>query len=97
MCDVLFTNGVINTNDVSIKIPTAKIIAKGTADLKTEALNLSVTAGNYAGMKIKGTMSDPKISYDVAAALATALSDKNVTDALMGLFKSNKKEETKKD
>ena len=97
VCDVLFTDGVINTNDVSIKIPTAKIIAKGTADLKTEALNLSVTAGNYAGMKIKGTMSDPKISYDVAAAISTALSDKNVTNALMSLFKSDKKEETKKE
>ena len=96
-CDVLFTDGVIKTNDVSIKIPTAKIIANGTVDMKTEALNLAVTAGDYTGMKIKGTMSDPKISYDVAAAVVTALGDKNVTNALMGLFgKSNKKEETKK-
>jgi uncharacterized protein involved in outer membrane biogenesis len=95
MCDVLFTDGVIKTNDVSIKIPTAKIIANGTIDMKTEALNLSVTAGNYTGMKIKGTMSDPKISYDVAAAISSALSDKGVTDALMGLFKMNKKEEPK--
>ncbi len=96
-CDVLFTDGAIKTNDVSIKIPTAKIIAGGTVDLKTEALNLAVTAGDYTGMKIKGTMSDPKISYDVAAAVVSALGDKNVTNALMGLFgKSNKKEETKK-
>ncbi|MBO7610938.1 MAG: AsmA family protein [Elusimicrobia bacterium] len=95
-CDVLFTDGVIKTNDVSIKIPTAKIIASGTVDMKTEALNLSVTAGDYTGMKIKGTMSDPKVSYDVAAAVVSALGDKNVTNALMGLFgKSNKKEETK--
>lgn len=97
-CDVLFTDGVIKTNDVSIKIPAAKIIANGTVDMKTEALNLAVTAGDYTGMKIKGTMSDPKISYDVAAAVVTALGDKNVTNALMGLFgKSNKKEEQKQE
>ncbi len=97
ICDVLFTDGVIKTNDVSIKIPTAKIIAKGTVDMKTEALNLSVTAGDYTGMKIKGTMADPKISYDVASAAATLLGDSNITNSLMGLFgKSNKKEETKK-
>ena len=87
MCDVLFTDGVIKTNDVSIKIPTAKIIAKGTIDMKTEALNLAVTAGNYTGMKIKGTMSDPKISYDVAAALSNVLGEKSVGDALKNLFK----------
>ncbi len=97
ICDVLFTDGVIKTNDVSIKIPTAKIIAKGTIDMKTEALNLAVTAGDYTGMKIKGTMSDPKISYDVAAAAATLLGDNNVTNSIMGLFgKSNKKDEKKK-
>lgn len=95
MCDVLFTDGVIKTNDVSIKIPTAKIIAKGTIDMKTEALNLSVTAGNYTGMKVKGTMSDPKISYDVAAALSNVLGEKAVGDALKNLFKTNKKEEQK--
>ncbi|MBO7431731.1 MAG: AsmA family protein [Elusimicrobia bacterium] len=96
--NVLFTDGVIKTNDVSIKIPTAKIIAKGTIDLKTEALNLAVSAGNYTGMKIGGTMSDPKISYDVAAALSNALSDKNVTNALLNLFKvNNKKEEPKQE
>ena len=87
MCDVLFTDGLIKTNDVSIKIPTAKIIAKGTIDMKTEALNLAVTAGNYTGMKIKGTMSDPKISYDVAAALSNVLGEKSVGDALKNLFK----------
>jgi uncharacterized protein involved in outer membrane biogenesis len=87
MCDVLFTDGVIKTNDVSIKIPTAKIIAKGTIDMKTEALNLAVSAGNYTGMKIKGTMSDPKISYDVAAALSNVLGEKSVGDALKNLFK----------
>ena len=95
MCDVLFTDGVISTNDVSIKIPTAKIIAKGTIDLKTEALNLAVSAGNYTGMKVKGTMSEPKISYDVAAALSNVLGEKSVGDALKGLFKTNKKEEPK--
>ena len=87
MCDVLFTDGVISTNDVSIKIPTAKIIAKGTIDLKTEALNLAVSAGNYTGMKVKGTMSEPKISYDVAAAISNVLGEKSVGDALKGLFK----------
>ncbi|MBR3628530.1 MAG: AsmA family protein [Elusimicrobia bacterium] len=95
ICDVLFTDGLIKTNDVSIKIPTAKIIAKGTIDMKTEALNLAVTAGNYTGMKIKGTMSDPKISYDVAAALSNVLGEKSVGDALKNLFKTNKKEEQK--
>ena len=97
MCDVLFTDGVISTNDVSIKIPTAKIIAKGTIDLKTEALNLAVSAGNYTGMKVKGTMSEPKISYDVAAAISNVLGEKGVGDALKNLFKTNKKEETQKE
>ncbi|MCR4662766.1 MAG: AsmA family protein [Endomicrobiaceae bacterium] len=87
ICDVLFTDGLIKTNDVSIKIPTAKILATGTIDMKTEALNLAVSAGNYTGMKIKGTMSNPKISYDVAAALSNALGEKSVGDALKNLFK----------
>ena len=95
ICDVLFTDGLIKTNDVSIKIPTAKIIAKGTIDMKTEALNLSVTAGNYTGMKVKGTMTNPKISYDVAAALTNVLTEKAVGDALKNLFKSNKEETSK--
>ena len=98
ICDVLLTDGLIKTNDVSIKIPTAKIIAKGTINLKNEALKLAVTAGNYTGMKIEGTMSNPKISYDVAAAVATALGDKSVGDALKSLFKmDNKKESSKKE
>ncbi len=97
MCDVLFTDGVISTNDVSIKIPTAKIIAKGTIDMKTENLNLAVSAGNYTGMKVKGTMSNPKISYDVAAAISNVLGEKAVGDALKNLFKTNKKEETKQE
>ena len=97
ICDVLFTDGLIKTNDVSIKIPTAKIIASGTINMKNEALKLSVTAGDYTAMKIGGTMSDPKISYDVAAAAATLLGDNNITNSIMGLFgKSNKKEEKKK-
>ncbi len=98
ICDVLLTDGLIKTNDVSIKIPTAKIIAKGTINLKNEALKLAVTAGDYTGMKIEGTMSNPKISYDVAAAVATALGDKSVGDALKSLFKmDNKKESSKKE
>lgn len=96
ICDVLLTDGLIKTNDVSIKIPTAKIIAKGTIDLKTEALKLAVTAGDYTGMKIEGTMSNPKISYDVAAAVATALGDKSVGDALKSLFKMDNKKESSK-
>ena len=98
ICDVLLTDGLIKTNDVSIKIPTAKIIAKGTINLKNEALKLAVTAGDYTGMKIEGTMSNPKISYDVAAAVATALGDKSVGDALKSLFKmDNKKESSQKE
>ncbi len=96
ICDVLLTDGLIKTNDVSIKIPTAKIIAKGTIDLKTEALKLAVTAGDYTGMKIEGTMSNPKISYDVAAAVATALGDKSVGDALKSLFKMDNKKNSSK-
>ena len=97
ICDVLFTDGIIKTNNLSIKIPTAKIIAKGTIDLKTEALNLAVSAGNYTGIKIKGTLSEPKISYDVAAAISNVLGEKGVGDTLKNLFKTNKKEEQKQE
>lgn len=87
ICNVLFSDGLIKTKDVSIKVPTAKIIADGTVNLKNEALNLSVSAGNYTGMKVTGTMSDPKISYDVAKALSNILGDKSIGDTLKNLFK----------
>ena len=90
-CDVSFSSATVKLNDVSIKMPVATIKATGTVNLKNENLNIAVTAGNYTDMKVAGTMSNPKISYDVASALTNLLQDSGIGDTLKNLFNKNEK------
>lgn len=89
--DILFVSSIAKLNDVSIKMPVATIKATGDINLKTEKLNIAVSAGNFADMKVTGTMSDPKISYDVTKALTNLLQDSNIGNTLKSLFNKNDK------
>ena len=81
--DVLFTDGLMKTQDVSIDLPATTITAKGTVNFKNEELKLSVNTGAYVTMKVTGTLSDPKTSFDVVGSVADVLS-KNVLKGLFG-------------
>ena len=85
--DILFTDGLMKTNDVSVDLPATTITAKGTINFKNEELKLTVNTGAYVSMKVTGTMSNPKTSFDVVDSVANVLS-RNV---LKGLFGGNSK------
>lgn len=89
--DILFASATAKLNDVSIKMPVATIKAIGNINLKTEKLNIAVSAGNFADMKVTGTMSEPKISYDVTKALTNILQDSNIGNTLKNLFNKSEK------
>lgn len=81
--DVVFTDGLMKTNDVFFDLPATTITAKGTINFKNEELKLVVNTGAYVSMKVTGTLSDPKTSLDVVGSVADVLS-KNVLKGLFG-------------
>ncbi len=94
---VTFTKGVMQTNKVEIKIPLTAMDVKGSVDFNTEKVDMKVNTGLYAAMKITGTISNPKTSFDAAATVTEILNDpkklenvgKKLGDSLKNLF--NKK------
>lgn len=93
--NVSFTDGLMKTNNVSIKIPLTTMDVKGTVNFKNENVDLKVNTGLYAAMKITGTISNPKTSFDVASTAAQVLGGsknledvgKKLSDSLSNLFK----------
>ncbi len=93
--NVSFTDGLMRTNNVTIKIPLTTMDIKGTVNFKTENVDLKVNTGLYAAMKITGTISNPKTTFDVASTAAQVLGgSKNLEDvgkklgqSLSNLFK----------
>ena len=93
--NISFTDGVMKTNNVSIKIPLTTMDVKGTVNFKNENVDLKVNTGLYAAMKITGTISNPKTSFDAVSTAAQVLSgSKNIEEigqklgnSLKNLFK----------
>lgn len=81
--DVMFTDGLMKTKNISIAMPATTITTTGTINFANEALNLVVNTGAYVSMKITGTLSDPKTSFDVVNTVSEVLS-KTVLKNLFG-------------
>jgi AsmA protein len=79
------TNGVAQTNDLSIISPVLKVSGKGTVNLPSSGLDLNLTASVMKSasttavdipLKITGTYSDPNVRPDVTALAKGAVKDK---------------------
>ncbi len=81
--DVIFTDGLMKTKDISIVMPATTITTTGTINFANEVLNLVVNTGAYVSMKITGTLSNPKTSFDVVNTVSEVLS-KTVLKNLFG-------------
>ncbi len=68
--NVSFTDGLMRTNQVNIKIPLTTIDVTGTVNFKNEKVDMKVNTELYAAMKITGTVSNPKTTFDVASTAA---------------------------
>ena len=73
----------MKTKNISIAMPATTITTTGTINFTNEALNLVVNTGAYVSMKITGTLSDPKTSFDVVNTVSEVLS-KTVLKNLFG-------------
>ncbi|MDD3053002.1 MAG: AsmA family protein [Endomicrobiia bacterium] len=64
-CNLLFTNGLMKTQQVSIKMPLTTIATSGIIDFKSGNISMKVNTGLYAAMKVSGTVDNPKTSFDL--------------------------------
>jgi AsmA protein len=79
------TNGVAETNDLSIISPVLKVAGKGTVNLPSSGLDMNLTASVMKSasttavdipLKITGTYSDPTVKPDMTALAKGAVKDK---------------------
>jgi AsmA protein len=79
------TNGVAETNDLSIISPVLKVSGKGTINLRNEALDMNLTASVMKSatttavevpVKVTGTYSDPTVKPDMEGLAKGAVKDK---------------------
>ena len=87
------TNGVAQTNDLSIVSPVLKVTGKGNIDLRNSALDLNVVASIMKSatttaldvpMKVTGTYTDPTVRPDVEG-----LAKSKVKDTIKDVLKKN--------
>lgn len=72
-CNLLFTDGLMKTQQVAIKMPLTTIATSGTIDFKSGNINMKVNTGLYAAMKVSGTVDNPKTSFDLVGTATDIL------------------------
>ena len=88
--DAASTNGNLKINRGNFKMPITAIDVTGTINFANRNLNLSIVPAEYTAFKITGTIEEPKTNFDVAKAVANALTSENVMNQLSNLLGGKK-------
>ncbi|MFA7073711.1 MAG: AsmA-like C-terminal region-containing protein [Endomicrobiaceae bacterium] len=95
-CNLIFTDGLMKTKQVFIKMPLTTISTSGTINFKSGSVDMKVNTGLYAAMKVSGTVENPRTSFDLIGTAADIISGskgtienvgKKLGESLQNIFK----------